>query len=231
MKKLVSSLLACTVVACSLFSCGSSSSDDKNESTKKTPKKEKSAADVLLGKWQMDGIESTGVDGGGILFAEGGKGGIYEDTSSLLHFVEDGLNVGGTTISTQFFTEEGDNLTIDVSGQKMLDMTKIEAKDGYDGKYSLTGGILYDSIVSGLADRGLDENKKLDINISFDGENSEVVFNDLFSYKVDGSKLVVSGFAGFLDSDAEEVKADFTVEGDKLTLKDGDKDTVLTKVK
>ena len=230
MKKLVSSLLACTVVACSLFSCGSSSSDEKNESTKKESKKE-SAADVLIGKWKMDGIETTGVDGGGIIFAEGGKGGIYEDTSSMLHFVDDGLSVGGTTISTQFFKEEGDNLIIDVSGQEMLNMTKIEAKDGYDGKYSLTGGILYDSIVSGLADRGLDENKKLDINISFDGENSEVVFNDLFSYKVDGSKLVVSGFAGFLDSDAEEVKADFTVEGDKLTLKDGDKDTVLTKVK
>ena len=230
MKKLVSSLLACTVVACSLFSCGSSSSDDKNESTSKTPKKV-SEADVLLGKWQMDGIETTGVDGGGLIFAEGGKGGIYEDTSSMLHFVEDGLNVGGTTISTQFFTEDGDNLTIDVSGQKMLDMTKIEAKDGYDGKYSLTGGILYDSIVSGLADRGLDENKKLDISISFDGENSEVVFNDLFSYKVDGSKLVVSGFAGFLESDKDEVEAEFTVENDKLTLKDGDKDTVLTKVK
>lgn len=230
MKKLVSSLLACTVVACSLFSCGSSSSDEKNESTKKESKKE-SAADVLLGKWQMDGIEATGVDGGGIIFAEGGKGGIYEDTSSMLHFVEDGLNVGGTTISTQFFKEDGDNLVIDVSGQEMLNMTKIEAKDGYDGKYSLTGGILYDSIVSGLETRGLDENKKLDISITFDGTNSEVVFNDLFSYKVDGSKLVVSGFSGFLDSDKEEVEAEFTVDNDKLTLKDDGKDTVLTKVK
>lgn len=228
MKKLVSSLLACTVVACSLFSCGSSSgSDDKNE--KKASKKEPTAADLIVGKWKMDGLDAQGIDSGGLMFTADGKGGIYEDTSSLLHFVDDGLNVGGTNISKEFFTEEGDKLTIDVSGQKMLVMTKIEAKDGYDGKYELNGGILFDSIKQGLEGKGLDENKELDININFDGENSEVVFNDLFTYTVDGSKLTVSGFSGFLDSDKDEVSADFTIEGDTLTIKDSEKETVLTR--
>lgn len=229
MKKLVSSLLACTVVACSLFSCGSSSgSDDKNE--KKASKKEPTAADLIVGKWKMNDLNTQGIDSGGLMFTADGKGGIYEDTSSMLHFVEDGLNVGGTNISKDYFTEEGDKLTIDVQGQKMLVMTKLEAKDGYDGKYALNGGILFDSIKQGLTGRGLDENKELNINVNFEGEKSEVVFNDLFTYTVDGSKLTVAGFAGFLESDKDEVSADFTIEGDTLTIKDSDKETVLTRV-
>lgn len=229
MKKLVSSLLACTVVACSLFSCGSSSgSDDKNEK-KASSKKEPSAADLIVGKWKMDDLNTQGIDSGGLMFTADGKGGIYEDTSSLLHFVDDGLNVGGTNISKDYFTEEGDKLTIDVSGQKMLIMTKLEAKDGYDGKYALNGGILFDSIKQGLEGKGLDENKALNININFEGEKSEVVFNDLFTYTVDGSKLTVAGFAGFLESDKDEVSADFTIDGDKLTIKDSEKETVLTR--
>lgn len=229
MKKLVSSLLACTVVACSLFSCGSSSgSDDKKE--KKESKKEPKAAELLVGKWKMDDLNTQGIDSGGLMFTADGKGGIYEDTSSLLHFVDDGLNVGGTNISKEYFTEDGDKLTIDVSGQKMLVMTKLEAKDGYDGKYALNGGILFDSIKQGLEGKGLDENKALNININFEGEKSEVVFNDLFTYTVDGSKLTVAGFAGFLESDKDEVSADFTIDGDKLTIKDSEKETVLTRV-
>ena len=228
MKKLVSSLLACTVVACSLFSCGSSS---ESKSDEKETKKKESAADLVVGKWAMTDLDAEGIDGGGIIFSAEGKGSIFEDTSSMLHFVDDGLNVGGTTLSTEYFKEEGDNLTIDVMGQEMLVMKKIEAKDGYDGKYSLNGGILYDSILSGLEGRGLDENTKIDISINFDKENSEVVFNDLFSYSVDGSKMTISGFSGFLDSDKDEVSAEFTVVDDKLTIKDSDKETVLTKVK
>lgn len=228
MKKLVSSLLACTVVACSLFSCGSSS---ESKSDEKETKKKESAADLVVGKWAMTDLDAEGIDGGGIIFSAEGKGSIFEDTSSMLHFVDDGLNVGGTTLSTEYFKEEGDNLTIDVMGQEMLVMKKIEAKDGYDGKYSLNGGILYDSILSGLEGRGLDENTNIDISINFDKENSEVVFNDLFSYSVDGSKMTISGFSGFLDSDKDEVSAEFTVVDDKLTIKDSDKETVLTKVK
>lgn len=228
MKKLVSSLLACTVVACSLFSCGSSS---ESKSDEKETKKKESAADLVVGKWAMTDLDAEGIDGGGIIFSAEGKGSIFEDTSSMLHFVDDGLNVGGTTLSTEYFKEEGDNLTIDVMGQEMLVMKKIEAKDGYDGKYSLNGGILYDSILSGLEGRGLDENTNINISINFDKENSEVVFNDLFSYSVDGSKMTISGFSGFLDSDKDEVSAEFTVVDDKLTIKDSDKETVLTKVK
>ena len=228
MKKLVSSLLACTVVACSLFSCGSSS---ESKSDEKETKKKESAADLVVGKWAMTDLDAEGIDGGGIIFSADGKGSIFEDTSSMLHFVDDGLNVGGTTLSTEYFKEEGDNLTIDVMGQEMLVMKKVEAKDGYDGKYALNGGILYDSILSGLEGRGLDENTNIDISINFDKENSEVVFNDLFSYSVDGSKMTISGFSGFLDSDKDEVSAEFTVVDDKLTIKDSDKETVLTKVK
>jgi hypothetical protein len=228
MKKLVSSLIACTVVACSFFSC---SSPIKNDDSKKNSKKEPSSADLIIGKWKLDDVNAEGIDSGGLLFSENGKGSIYENTSSLLHFADDGLNVGGTVLSTEYFNEEGDKLTIDVMGQQMLVMTKVEAKDGYDGKYSLDGGILYDSIVSGLEQKGFTEKQNIDISIDFDGDNSEVVFNDLFDYSIDGSKITIKGFSGFLNTDEDEVSAEFTVDEEKLTIKDSSKDTVLTREK
>ena len=227
MKKLVSSLIACTVVACSLFSCTIYKDDSANAKEKKT--KEPTSADLIVGKWKMDDINAEGIDGGGLIFSESGKGSIYEDTSSMLHFVDDGLNVGGTVLSTEYFTEEGDNLTINVNGQEILVMDKIEAKDGYDGKYSLNGGILYDSIISGLEGKGFTDNQNIDISIDFDGTNSEVVFNDLFSYSIEDSKITIEGFAGLFDSDKNEVSAEFTIEDDKLTIKDESRDTVLTR--
>jgi len=229
MKKLVSSLIACTVVACSFFSC--SNPVKKDDDSKKSSKNEPNAAELIIGKWKLDDVNAEGIDSGGLLFSEGGKGSIYENTSSMLHFADDGLNVGGTVLSTEYFKEDGDNLTIDVMGQEMLVMTKIEAKDGYDGKYSLNGGILYDSIVSGLEQKGFTEKQKINISIDFDGDNSEVVFNDLFDYSIDGSKITIKGFSGLLNSDKDEVSAEFTVDEEKLTIKDSSKDTVLTREK
>jgi chloramphenicol O-acetyltransferase len=47
------------------------------------------------------------VDGGGIIFTDGGKGSVYLDTSSLLHFESEGLNVGGTVLAKDYIKEEG----------------------------------------------------------------------------------------------------------------------------
>ena len=219
MKKIISSVTVCSLALCALASCGSSAK----------------SGDKLVGKWAMSDLSNTdqSVDGGGIIFTDDGKGSVYLDTSSLLHFESEGLNVGGTTLAKDYIKESGDTLTVDVMGNEMIGLKKLEAKEGYDGKYSLESGILYDSIVQGMEKQGNAsfDKENLNITIDFDGAKSEVVFNDLFTYTTKGKKLEVSGFAGFLNGDGDKATAEFKVDGDTLELKDSKSTETLTRVK
>ncbi|WP_294412036.1 hypothetical protein [uncultured Ruminococcus sp.] len=221
MKKVITSVTVCSLAVCALASCGSSA---------------KKSADKIVGKWAMSDLSNTdqSVDGGGIIFTDGGKGSVYLDTSSLLHFESEGLNVGGTVLAKDYIKEEGKTLTVDVMGQEMIGLTKLESGEGYDGKYSLDSGILYDSIVQGMEKQGDSsfDKSNLDITIDFDGSKSEVVFNNLFTYETKGKKLTVSGFSGFLSGgDGKEATAEFKVDGDTLELKDSKSTETLTRVK
>lgn len=218
MKKVITSITVCSLAVCALASCGSSAK----------------SGEKIVGKWAMSDLSNTdqSVDGGGIIFTEGGKGSVYLDTSSLLHFESEGLNVGGTVLAKDYIKESGDTLTVDVMGQEMIGLTKLEKGEGYDGKYSLDSGILYDSIVQGMENQGSFDEADLDITIDFDGDKSEVVFNDLFTYTTKGKKLTVSGFSGFLNGgDGKEATAEFKVDGDTLELKDSKSTETLTRVK
>ena len=220
MKKVITSITVCSLAVCALASCGSSAK----------------SGEKIVGKWAMSDLSNAGagVEGGGIIFSDNGKGSVYLDTSSLLHFSDDGLVVSETTLSKDYIKESGDTLTVDVMGQEMIGLTKLESRTGYDGKYSLKSGILYDSIVQGMENQGGSSFNKddLDITIDFDGSKSEVVFNDLFTYTTSGKKLTVSGFSGFLDGgDGKEAKAEFKVDGDTLELKDAKSTETLTRVK
>ncbi|MBP5578116.1 MAG: hypothetical protein J6X56_01330 [Ruminococcus sp.] len=220
MKKVITSVTVCSLALCALASCGSSA---------------KGGSDIV-GKWAMSDLSNAdqSVDGGGIIFTDGGKGSVYLDTSSLLHFESEGLNVGGTVLAKDYIQEDGKTLTVDVMGQKMLGLTKLESGEGYDGKYSLDGGILYDSIVQGMEKQGGEgfDKSNLDITIDFDGSKSEVVFNDLFTYSTKGKKLTVSGFSGFLSGgEGSEAPAEFKIDGDTLELKDSKNTETLTRVK
>lgn len=226
MKKLLSVLFVCTVVAGAVVSCG-----DSDSGSKKSKKKDKTSE--VVGKWSMPSISEAGVDDGGIEFGENGKGSIWEETSSLLYFEEGGLNVGGTLIDSQYIDFDGKTLAVSMSGQDMLtiERTGEENADTYDGEYTLESGILYDALVSSFAD---EENADLDVYISFDGDTSNVYFPDLFDYKIDGDKMTISGMAAFLmdGSDEEEVEVTFEVDGDTLKMTDDKGDTEeLTRVK
>lgn len=220
MKKVITSITVFSLAVCALASCGSSAK----------------SGEKIIGKWAMSDLSNTdqSVDGGGIIFTEGGKGSVYLDTSSLLHFESEGLNVGGTVLAKDYIKEEGKTLKVDVMGQEMIGLTKLESGEGYDGKYSLDSGILYDSIVQGIEKQGDSsfDKSNLDITIDFDGSKSEVVFNDLFTYETKGKKLTVSGFSGFLSGgNGKEATAEFKVDGDTLELKDSKSTEKLTRVK
>lgn len=213
MKKLISAITACTLAVCSLVSCGDNNTD-------------------IVGKWSID---DTSIFGGvfeeaGFIFSEDGTGSIYENTSSLMSLTDSGFNMNGTVIGTEYISTSGDTLSIDVAGQNLFSLTRITAGSGqYDGKYSLNSCIMYDSLVSGMEEHGINK-ENLKVTIEFNGSSSELVMNDLFTYKVSGKTMIIEGIPGFFTND-EDSKAGalFSIDGDTLTLK-GKKAETLTRV-
>lgn len=208
MKKLISSIAVCSFAICILTSCGEKT-DDK-----------------LLGSWRIDSLSNSQGMTGGIKFEDNGKGSLFVDSSSILYFEDSGLNVGGTVLVEDYFIKTDKTLSINVSGQEMLKITKLDDKAGYDGLYSLDGGLLYDGIVQGMAGNNIDAN---DITIDFDGTHSEVTFNNLFTYEVSGKKLKLSDYS-FLDNADKDGYLKYEIKGDTLTLKGKDRSETLTKV-
>lgn len=216
MKKAIKSVLICSLALCSLASCSKSKEKSDSKAESKTPD--------IVGRWEMEGTDT----GYGLIFTADGKGSIYSDTSSTLHFTAEGPSVAGTVISDKYIKQDGDTLTIDVNGSEMFIMSRTEAGEGYDGKYALTGGIFYDRYREQMQQGGEGEDKKLDIEMDFDGDKSEMVINDIFSYEIDDKTLTVSGFSGFLENNGEPIPAEYKIEGDTLSIIDS-KTTVTLK--
>ncbi|MBO7474392.1 MAG: hypothetical protein J6U00_10430 [Ruminococcus sp.] len=222
MKKLITSAAVCSIALCALVSCGDKSSKKNGD---------------IVGKWSMSGIENSGIEDGGLIFKADGKGSVFEDTSSILHFESEGFNIGGTVISDNYIKEDGDNLVVDIEGKEMLDMTRLEGRDGKDGLYSLKGGMLYTSIVEKMSANGSFDENNLDITIDFDGAHSEVIFNNIFTYTTKKDKLTISGFSGFLKEDSDSaaanggsITADYKISGNTLSIIDSKGTETLTRV-
>ena len=224
MKKTISSIAVCSLALCVLASCGKAKSDSDSS------KKSKKTADIT-GKWSIDGLDNESIQNGGIIFADG-KGSVYADSSKILHFDEEGFNVSGTVLSKDYYKEDGKKFTLDVMGQEMLVMTKLDDKEGYDGKYSLDGGLLYDGIIQGLSKEGEEEMpESVDITLEFDGDHSEVIFNNLFNYETKDDKITISGYSGMMDLSGDGGTAEYKIEGDTLTLTSSKKTQTFTRVK
>lgn len=208
MKKIVPLIAASALIICTLPSCSAS----KKES--------------LVGKWEMSSIDNSDIKVGGLEFKENGKGSMYMDTSSILHADGKNIQVGegaqGFLFEEQYIDYDKKNLKIEISGQDMLTLEREGSEgsdDKYDGEYKLKSGVLYDTIINGIAsDAG--EDADVNVYITFDGSSSEVTFVDIFDYTANKGKLEISGYASFIgeNADGKPVSADYTIEGDTLSV-------------
>ena len=211
MKKIISSIAVCSLAICALASCGSEKSDKSAKS-----------ADIA-GKWSIDSLENESIEQGGIIFNDG-KGSAYTDSSKMFHFNDEGLVIGSDddtatrTISKDLFKEEGKTLTIDLSGMELLIMNKLDETEGYNGTYSLDGGILYEQLSAQIS--GSEENtaEAVDITLIFNGDKSEMIFNDLFDYETKDGQLTLSGNSDVMGLSTDGNSAEYKIEGDKLTI-------------
>ena len=142
----------------------------------------------------------------------------------MFHFNDEGLVIGSDddtatrTISKDLFKEEGKTLTIDLSGMELLIMNKLDETEGYNGTYSLDGGILYEQLSAQIS--GSEENtaEAVDITLIFNGDKSEMIFNDLFDYETKDGQLTLSGNSDVMGLSTDGNSAEYKIEGDKLTI-------------
>lgn len=211
MKKIISSIAVCSLAICALASCGS----EKSEKSAKS-------ADIA-GKWSIDSLENESIEQGGIIFNDG-KGSAYTDSSKMFHFNDEGLVIGSDddtatrTISKDLFKEEGKTLTIDLSGMELLIMNKLDETEGYNGTYSLDGGILYEQLSAQISGSEEDTAEAVDITLIFNGDKSEMIFNDLFDYETKDGQLTLSGNSDVMGLSTDGNSAEYKIEGDKLTI-------------
>ena len=219
MKKLITSIIACSLAVFSLASCGKSSDTKKKEKT----------ADIT-GKWAFSESPNEDVSSVGLIFSDKGKGSVYEETTPIFSFTEDSMVLYGYAVDKEYITEENDVVTVTLNNSDVIVMKRIKSGgSGFDGTYDLTGGSLYDSLENSVSS----ESESADITVELKDDKSFVVFNDMFTYKTEGSELVISGCSPLIipsaDEDSDEITAEFKVDGDTLTIIDDKNSNVLTR--
>ena len=219
MKKLITSIIACSLAVFSLASCGKSSDTKKKEKT----------ADIT-GKWAFSESPNEDVSSVGLIFSDKGKGSVYEETTPIFSFTEDSMVLYGYAVDKEYITEENDVVTVTLNNSDVIVMKRIKSGgSGFDGTYDLTGGSLYDSLENSFSS----ESESADITVELKGDKSFVVFNDMFTYKTEGSELVISGCSPLIipsaDEDSDEITAEFKLDGDTLTIIDDKNRNVLTR--
>ena len=220
MKKFISAFIACSLALLTFASCGKAKDDKKGGKT----------ADIE-GKWALSDVKDSEINSAGLIFGDNGNGSMYEETSSIFSFSEDSMNLYGYAIDKEYIKEEDDVVTVTLQDDDIIVMKRLESSgSGFDGKYSLSGGKLYESLSNAVASK----DGKTDITVELSDGHSFVIFNDLFTYKTKGKDLVISGCSPLImpsaDENSEEISAEYKVEGDKLTIIDDKNTNVLTKV-
>ncbi len=219
MKKLITSIIACSLAVFTLASCGKSSDTKKKEKT----------ADIT-GKWAFSESPNEDVSSVGLIFSDKGKGSVYEETTPIFSFTEDSMVLYGYAVDKEYITEENDVVTVTLNNSDVIVMKRTKSGgSGFDGTYDLTGGSLYDSLENSVSS----ESESADITVELKGDKSFVVFNDMFTYKTEGSELVISGCSPLIipsaDEDSDEITAEFKLDGDTLTIIDDKNSNVLTR--
>ena len=187
--------------------------------------------DSLPGQWALDGSKTEYIESTGFIFYDDGYGSFYEDTSKLFHFTDGGLFLMDGVIPDVFFDEHDEYLTIKYFNETLMEMKRIESRNGYDGKYELYGGKLYDTIINSVIDRRDVDTSSFYVVVDFDGDHSELMFDNCFTYRVEGNIVFIDDFANVFGLDGDQGYTTYSISGNKLTLSGNNNTRVYTRIK
>lgn len=202
----------------------------------------------IIGKWGPiaadQGMEAM------LEFGSNGKGSMYVDISSTMHFTSDralymdGLSMGkdsvsfdGTYIRVKMDTEtfgidpsELDEETAALFTSDILVLKRKGAADSstLDGAYSLEGGLFSDTLTEAIVEssNGI---SATDILVNIDGENMNMELDDIFSYTTSGSDLTLDSSSALLSEELENTTIKYHIENNKLYLYNEDEVMVLNR--
>ena len=195
----------------------------------------------ITGEWIYTGL--SGRDVLTLDFEPDGIASALVDASSMIYFEEDGsLNAMGITIPAENISYDGSEIRVSMKfgkssgdgdpekqnkGAALTDMLVMErigdpAPDNMDGEYSISGGTLYDTIISPIMDGMGAEDAETTAVI--DGDSFYLDLNRALSYTTEGEKLTIEGgdmLLSVLDISYDDTLY-YTVSGDELLLGTGD---------
>ena len=218
MKRYISALVCCTLIAGAFVSCSSKDSSSSAASSSIAAASEEATEKVsdVCGKWDMGNGTAMIIESDNNISVEGTK-----SVLSMMSFNNDGSGtVGGYKVSAGMFDYDGQRYRLHFDTDDDITMERIEPNDGSEfyGRYNLISGAAYDAIKQGYDNRaaksGSDEkyddgNMKLEIEI---GENKTDI---IFRYNVG---KINSDDTLELTFDGKSMNGTYKVEGDKLVI-------------
>lgn len=177
---------------------------------------EKSSED-LVGMWYMENENGIFI---GFNIKNDGTVDMFTDITETLHFTADGnVFIGGKIAEPECIDSDDKNLVITFNGEEIVNMTKDSGDaDGYDGKYTLKSGVIYDSVST---------DESYDIGIIVNGEMMFVDCRNIMSYTTSNDFISFKSLYNFnLDDNLyfDNDKHEYEVSGDTLTIFYEDKD-------
>ena len=175
---------------------------------------------ALVGSWLPEKEEGDEEDSDeeGIAFTEDGHISMFFDTSKKFIFREDGLFYNDKVYPYDMLKWDGDNVSLTEDDKTLFEMKRTEKGSGYDGKYTVYGGEMYQGMLIILLLLQTKDISSITITAEFSGDHSEMWLNNFMEYKVEGNTLE---FVLPVDGDGEQKtsnKLEFKVDGDTLTL-------------
>lgn len=211
--KKISAILMGILMVFSLSAC--EKSDGKAESSSKYDKSD------LVGEWY------SGEIGGSFYFDEDNTFSLRVDVTDVVYIDADGIShiTGSDDDYSDCCNYDGETYTFNISGIDMLTMTRKEKSDSVYGKYVLKSGILYDE----LSDEYEEINDRYNIIVS---ENILTAEINMCEYSVDNGVITFSGndLEIFGAGENEDVKFNFAVQSDVLTLVNNNERLVFSRV-
>lgn len=170
---------------------------------------------ILVGQWRN---EQTNI----MIFNEDGSADAVMDVSAVMHFTENNtLMLDTNEISADFVHYDGSVIDVSYKDEetgKNVQLMLLERKDktnqdSMNGRYSFTGGQLFDRLCANLNI----ENGNSSLDLIINGNECQLYINNAFSYVQDGDIIDFTGFNAPFKTQSHG-DCYFILDGDTLTI-------------
>ncbi len=215
MKKILTILLAMSMMSCAFASCGKKDSD--KEDKKSSSAEEKNSA---VGRWIPADTENMIFD---IRSEDEAYICAIQDLTDNISFEDDNFVLSGMEFNDEEYDFDGDTFVLHAMGDNDLTMKKTDGSEELSGEYQWISGTAYEAIATGFNNKAaenndmetFDENNiKIFVNFTEDSTILEARMN-IDDFELTDETITISGE---IFGDEELRDAEYSVDGDRMTI-------------